>query len=427
LFFWWRAEFREGRSRETGRSFPLLYARELLLLMGGKPEEAFEELRRLWRAYREIYPDLDRRFPRWLLDFGILYAIGEETVSSLLTELPPPGAGLLGDLYLHKKYIEENNSLVTEDFEALLPGGAFSRLGFSAGLRERAGEAFGVILNAIDRFLRQSYGKKLLEFFYPLPPRKESAAAFEGLGGLGYSAYTAEWLSFSAHRPFLSFLASIAASLEYRLLRERGFRPPGNPPHLDPLWKYLAGLDEKGSPPPEELGLPQVELEREKIRRLRQESNAVRELLRIETGEEGRAFDLAAGAPVREAQGIEAEIPEALPPVKDFTGDKAEELKRIARLPRGGNAPGTSFSFPSFLESLSGSERAALELIAGGGGRKDLEELARAGGTMTELILDGINGRFMEGRGDLLLEISPDEEPRIQAEYRDEVLGAMNN
>jgi hypothetical protein len=394
LFFWWRSEFREGRNREAGRSFLVLYARELILLMGGKPEKAFEELRRLWTAYREVYPDLDRRFPRWLLDFGILYRIREKTISTALFGFPPPEAGLLGDLYLHRKYIEENNSLAAEDFEALLPGGsAFSRLDFSAGLVEEAREAFGAALNTIDRFLRQGYGKKLLEFFYPLPARKENAAAFEGLAGLGNSAYTAEWLSFSAHKPLLSFLSSVAAFLEYRLLREKGFKPPGNPPYLDPLWKYLAGLDEEGAPPPEELGLPQVELEQGKITRLREESDAVRDLLRIEP---------------------EEELPHSDPPPR-FTFPSP-----FASLPSSPSPPDSPLS--SFLEGLSGTERKALELIAQGRGRKDLEELARAKGTMTELILDGINGRFMEDRGDLLLEISPDEDPRIQAEYRDEVL-----
>jgi hypothetical protein len=411
LFFWWRSEFREGRNRETSRSFLLLYARELVLLMGGKPEEAFEELHRLWEAYREIYPDLDGRFPKWLVDFAILYKVNEKTVSPALLGFPPPAAGLAGDLYLHKKYIEENNSLVTKDLEALLPGGrAFSRLEFSVGLRERAIEAFGVMLNTIDKFLRQSYGKKLLEFFYPLPPRKESIAAFEGLGGLGHSSYAAERLSFAAHRPFLSFLASLASFLEYRLLKEKGLNPPGNPPHLDPLWKYLAGLDDSDGPIPEELGLPQVELEREKISRLREESDAVRELLRVEREDEN--------------------LPPAASPLAPFPSPRSTSGSTLLTPPATSCfSPSTlrppPSPFSSFLESLSETERIALELIAGGGGRKELEELARKTGTMTELILDGINGRFMEDRGDLLLEISLDEEPRIQAEYRDEVLWAL--
>jgi hypothetical protein len=40
-------------------------------------------------------------------------------------------------------------------------------------------------------------------------------------------------------------------------------------------------------------------------------------------------------APAGNAQGIEAEIPQALPQVKDFTCGKAEELERKARSGRG--------------------------------------------------------------------------------------------
>jgi hypothetical protein len=373
-FFWWRNEFRRGRNRETGRPYIFLYARELILLMGGgKPKEALDELKRLWEAYREVYPDLDRFFPKWILDFAILYKTGESVPASV----PPrrcrgPGAGLLWDLYLHRKYIEDNNSLDFSDFAELLPG-------LPGGRGESAGNAFSLsmeeALNRADRFLRTEYGKKLLEFFYPLPARKETINAFEGLPGLGSSAYTAEWISFSAHEPFISFLASLGAWLEHRRF-------------MDPLWKYLTGFEER---PPEELGLKRVDLEMGKISRLREDSDAVRDLLHIEKEEE-------------------PPFTPNPPPSSSFPSP---------------STPRPSSSLRAFFEELSGLEQSALELIANGGGRKELEELAREKGVMIDIVLDGINGRFMEARGDLLLELSLDEEPLIHAEYRDEVLWAL--
>ncbi|MDR1566059.1 MAG: TerB N-terminal domain-containing protein [Treponema sp.] len=388
-FLWWRSEFRKGRFRETCRPYILLYCRELILLLGGSPEEAFAELEWLGKTTGDLFPDLKQRFTRWLLDFAVIHNCPGRIK-------PSPGDRKLdADLYLHRKYIEENHSLEFEDFVSIIPKnitqGPF-RLSPEGRILDKSIEN---ALNTTDGALRKGYGKKLLEFFYPLPPRKETVTAFEGLPKTGCSSYTAEWISFTSHKPFVNFLSSLAAWLEYRLKDEKKFGPPGAPPHLDPLWKYLAGLSEPPDPFPEELERKRVELEAAQISRLREESDAVMEMLRIER-EDAPAQDARPEPQRRPSSGL---LPEDSP-------QKAHP--RIA----------------GFIGSLDKTAQAALDLISRGR-RKELDALARENGTMAALIIDGINENFLESSGDLLIESSVDEGPVIQAEYRDEVVWAL--
>ncbi|MDR2619410.1 MAG: TerB N-terminal domain-containing protein [Treponema sp.] len=388
-FLWWRSEFRKGRLRETCGAYILLYCRELILLIGGAPEEAFAELERLGKTAGDLFPDLKPRFTRWLLDFAVIHNCPGRIKPSL------GDRDLDTDLYLHRKYIEENHSLEFGDFVSIIPKsiirGPF-RLSPEGRVLDKSIEN---ALNTIDGALRKGYGKKLLEFFYPLPPGKETIAAFEGLPKTGCSSYTAEWISFSRHKPFVNFLSSLAAWLEYRLKDEKKFGVLGAPPRLEPLWKHLAGLSGPADPFPEELGRQRVELEAARISRLREESDAVMEMLRIER-EETPAPD-ASPAPQRR------------PSLELFPEDQPRKTHtRIA----------------DFIGALDKTAMAALDLISRGS-QNELDALARENGTMAALIIDRINEGFLESSGDLLIESSVDEGPVIQAEYRDEVVWAL--
>jgi hypothetical protein len=133
-----------------------------------------------------------------------------------------------------------------------------------------------------------------------------------------------------------------------------------------------------------------------KISRLREDSDAVREMLKIED-----EVEPAVRKPLVRWSLGEGPFRQFESPAKD------------------------AVSLEDFFAELDETELAALKIIVRGKDRKALEELGRKKGIMIDIILDGINARFMEARGDLLLELSLDEVPLIQAEYRDEVLWAL--
>jgi hypothetical protein len=410
-FFTWRGAFRKGASRRTGSGCVVLYCRELVLLMGGlTPAAAFAELTRLYGAYGKSFPELRECFPQWLLDFAVIH-----NCSGLLKPRPAPAAAsvpqseILADLYLHQKYIEENNVLEFADFVPLLPARLVSGPFRLSSEGNRLDGAVSEALNNIDRRLRRDYGKKLLEFFYPVLPRETGVTAFDGLGEIGHSGYTARWVSFSGHKAFTSFLSSLTGWLEYRLRRDTNFDHSGSPPPLDPLWKFFAGLSGPKDEMPEELERRPVELAPERISRLREESEAVMEMLKTESTEDGNAaasFEPPPANPVEAGAFLSRNGPKA-------AGSERRGLYR------------------EFAASLDGAEYEVLEMAAAGKTAGEIERFAGEQGTMADLVFDSINEKFLEICGDLLIDAggnagdSLDKKPVIQAEYRDEVLWAL--
>jgi hypothetical protein len=391
-FFFWRRLVRQGRFPETSPACVTLYARELILLMGGEPMENLSALLGLWEHYRAAFPDMDRVFPPLITGFAVLYSIEDEGFSAILN-LPPvllrafgKSGGIIADLYLHKKYAEENNALLLEDIEAFFP---------LPPLGEKSGGALARALNAIDRHLRKFYHRKLFEYFYPPLEREETLHSFDEFKNLGESSYRVRRISFCQHPPLLRFLGDLASYLNQRFALETG-SPPGGPPRLERLWRFLVDRELAfpcAAPPPEDLLREPMELSGAMLRRLREESDELRDLLEEEeTRGEG----------------------ESRPPL--FFPE--EDLRQNPESPKGGE--NAEDGLGTFLADLEDPQREALTLISLGGKGEELEVLALASGTMPDLLIDRIKRAYMERRGDLLIEIL-DEGPVITAEYKEEL------
>jgi hypothetical protein len=392
-FLYWRGSCRRGRYLPGDPGYIRLYARELILSMGGGAAEGyFQELLALWLNYRKDFSSLDGFFPQWLTDFAVLYGIAGRRVPELLPLAGEGESPLLRDLFLHKRYIEEDHGAAFADLRDLLPRDLAEGV-FQGKLSGRGPERqVEIALGGIDRYLRGAWGLRFFEFFYPSYTSPVLIRAFEGLRGVGYSAYTAEWIRFSRHPPLRDFLEVLVRYVLYRLRLASGFERPGREPPLDPLWKYLIDreLGFPGGRRPPELGPEAISLESARVEALRLESDAVRDLLRINAAEE-------------------PEFPGSAAPL--FLPEKAADLS-------GGEKP----SLAAFLEGLGETERDALGLLLGEGTGEApsegdaLEALARKNHTMPELILDSINGAFLETYQDLLIE-SHGGQRRISAEY----------
>ena len=356
-FIFWRSEFRKGRARETACGYILLYTRELLLSMNESAQHTLNELFRLRETYRGIYPEAFDLFPDWLLDFAVINKAVNDTsfyvkLYNLSQNTKTKKSYLLFDLYLHKKYIEDNNGPQAADFIPI------------HSLPEEERERYEEYLNKSDMLLRKNYGKKLLEIFYPVPFARETFACFNGLSGMGYSSYTAEWPSFSSHKPLIKMLSSLSSVIEF--------------------YNRLLLLD-----------IPDRKLEAVKLSRLREESNEVMEMLKTDKYEE----DFESGADFSHKGGMY--------PLR-YTN---ESIK-------------THFSMQEFIESLDGTSLGCLDFISRGM-NNEADAFARGNKTMIEFIIDEINRQFLGEKGDLLIENNPDEKFQIREEYRDEVIWAL--
>ena len=414
-FLYWRNEFRNGRAIETSPAYIFIYARELILRMDVRENgDAYnsaagvlDDLYRLMESYGGIFPNITGVLPGWILDFAIMHHVEEKQELSSIFELFKKhealilnNPGLPLDLFLFDKYVKENHSLEYRDFIPLL-GKKVHRLHQDLGalLVADMEEA----LNRADRTLRKNYGKKLLEFFYPLPSVKKTFRCFDGLPDSGYTAYTVQWYSYSSHKPFLRFLSSLVSFIEYRLLKNAGNEKAGNALLL-PQWKNLCGFEESTPELPEQY---RFNLETDKIQRLREESDAVMEMLKVEK-------DLQ---DLNEPDNREAVISRP-DPIKS-----REPLSIETQLASSAKNTGKRQSTADFIAALDGISLGCLDLLALDKSG-ELEDYARNNDTMAEFIIDEINQKFLREYGDLLIN-SLDEKPVIQEEYKDEVLWAL--
>jgi hypothetical protein len=391
-FFWWRGEFRRGNPRKTCEGYILLYARELILSMGREaPRDNFRELLRLWRIYREEDAGLDEYLLPWLMDFMVLYRIWDEVFPEMLPRPGEPGLGLIRDIFLHKRYIEGDTPLALADFEPLLPpkirNGAF----LNGPLGPLPGEAIETALRGIDGFLRENYGNRFLEIFYPPHTELVVFPGFKKLYGVGTSSYFVEWINFCEHKPLLDFLKTLVIYIEYKLKERLGLKKEGREPGIEEVWKTIIDRELRFEPGTRSRGFD-PRLDPERLIRLRNESDEVRELLHIDEGSPPEEEPAGFREPPAPHSGVPS--PPGEPGMADFLG-------------------GLNTTQGELLRLLSGDAE-------GGAKKKALTDLAKGAMTMPEFLIDGINGQFQEAFLDILIE-TVDGESRISAEYAGDI------
>ncbi|MDR1446908.1 MAG: hypothetical protein LBI90_08445 [Treponema sp.] len=405
-FFRWRHLFRKGIEKPAGRAFILIYARELCLAMGNtEPLEAFAGLSRLqeycvWlesfsEGKRDLQetaeqPRVSRQLLQRLFDFTVMYGITSRTLPLVLSRAAGSRDYLIQDLLIHKKYIEENNSIDFEDINPFI-GDLLQSNSFYVFYGKELERAFEKVINLIDRRLRDLCKKRLFEFFFPVKTYRESRRAFAGMEAAGYSSYTAEWAHFLGSKPLLKFISSVFRYVEYRLKIITGFEKPRQTPPLEEYWRLIADAALSNAAGPVQIRPGSVKLRHESIERLRSESDEVKQLLLVEENSAGGRTKESGHAP---------------PP---------PGLKKTEKKQSGINA---------FIDGLNGTERKALLRIASAGDpsslKTELKETAAAGFSMPELLIDSINEKFMDAFGDLLIE-NGKEVPRIAEEYREKL------
>jgi hypothetical protein len=394
-FLYWRDSLRNGRSLETCAAYIALYARELILCLGGGAEENFRELFRLWRSCRENFPGLNGLFPRWLLDFAVLYKRMDLLSEEVLPVTDGTHPAILRDLALHLRHIENDGPINFGDVQLML----YHELASSRFYTSLYGPLLEIYaeraLNALDRLLG------IFNSFYPARTRPVLFEAFPRLRGLGQSSYSAEWIRLSDHPPLKALFRSVAAYVEYQLRRQTAFPGILRKAGIDPVWKEVIDA-ELGFPG--EAAVKPIRLEDHKLDQIRDESDAVRELLRME--EDG----LQNGAEPPE-EPVPVPLPQRrLPPAEPESAAMPGEAVR----------EGSASALAAFLAELPAAEQEILACIVRGAAAGDLRELALKYGSMPELLADSLNAAFQETFGDLLVE-TLDEGPAVSAEYEAEV------
>ncbi|MCL1815824.1 MAG: hypothetical protein FWG27_08420 [Treponema sp.] len=377
FFFRWRSECRRGFIPMPANSlyienYILLYAGELVLCMGREgPLQHFLSLLYLFHASRESFPETASLLCRWLLDFAVIYGITAEAFPIFLDELRnngwfckqenDPSADLpetfLVDLALNHFFVEKAEHFEGGKFwpliKTLIPPKILARKENDTEHPDRCCR----MLDVIDVQLRRDWDRGFFSLFYPPLPVQSDWTAFEKGRAIGDSAYTIYRPGFSSHKPLIDILSALALAPETNPL-------PGVKTRLHPL-----------------------SLENELLEELRQESDAVRDILKPDK-------DLFNDTSQNFRDG---------PGTARTTAPKAAlpETALLTYIP-----PGKE-TLTEFINSLEETEWYILQHIARG-----MYNIP-----VSETIIDAINSAFYEQFGDLLIETGP-EGPSISAEYR---------
>ncbi|MDR3334134.1 MAG: TerB N-terminal domain-containing protein [Treponema sp.] len=395
FFLYWRGAFRKHVILEVPRNYIFIYALELI--MGdGEPLQHFQELLRLWRSYRDTYPQLDYYFPLWLRDFAVLYQILDQALPELIPYSHDGVSNLImRNLSLHRRYIEEDTPILGADIMDILyfdpKSGSIEKGALDWGVPVHDLEhPIETVLHRVDQYLREHCGKRFFEFFYPVRAIPYLIKAFTPIEHLGNGEYIAEWIDFYVHPPLRAFLEELTAYIDFKLSQKEGVQKEKEP-SLDPRWKYLADT-ELGFPA--QPALNTIELEQDTLDQLRQESDEVRELLRMDEEDEHPLGQQTRNPAVGHAESA----PSVGPP-----------------------------SIADFLSGLDEGSSATLKLLAERGSSGEnlsaaLERLAQHYLTMPELLFDTINEQFQDVFNDLLID-TMGEAPLVSAEYEEAVKG----
>jgi len=389
FFLRWRGECRRGfvpvmanseNDRAYMESYILLYANELALCMGREgPLQHFHSLVCLFHACAGQLPETAAILLRLLVDFAVVYGITAEALPHLLDELWNNGgfANMRGendeisDLLIDLAVCHFPQLFETEKawplISALIPSKIAARKENDAELPAQVCRTLGII----DARLRQDWNRGFFSLFYPPLPVQNDYNAFELDPSLGKSSYTVYRPGFSSHKPLIDILSALALEPENNPL-------PGVKARLHPL-----------------------SLENELLEELRQESDAVRDILKTE-------------------------VHDSFTDISDpFEGEGAEAPRRFSRAGNSGAGtyeppkkllpgitetayiPPDKTALAEFIASLGEAEREVLKNIAQGSAQP-----------VSDAAIDAINGAFYERFGDLLIETGL-EGPSISEEYRD--------
>ena len=465
-YFHLRERIASGEYPETDAAYLYVRIYELLALIGVKDaDEGLRQLMGIWRHYREKYPALDRNMSVWTADFIHVHPCGTG-ITDLMRVSPvmcENGLNEALDRMAEAGPLELPVPILEELSQYRFTGSKF----FKQADRERMEGLITGAVTALDTQMRDGEGKGILDTAADLSRHTHEVDAFEGARRDRVRRYVIRVRHYRNSVRLQTYLKNVVRYTE-NLLREReGYAARLQGITLDdPAKKAVAAFIAEAygpadaSPAGEVSSAARVVIDPENLRRLREETAAVRETLLAsllrdgKTGqaerEEERLTDLTHvkrildGLPpsrrqlllLLRAEGWAAErstIAQKYPEGR-FLDAVIDEINRAALdelgcflLEREGGRLVAAEDYRDELEYLTartpektsgwtvreddlteewlrffrGADTGALAAVLEGG--RALDEYARRRGTMPGVLRDGINSLSQETIGDLIL------------------------
>lgn len=453
-YFYLRSQLRQGIYPQTDLSYLFVYIYELINQVGiADTTDGLVKLCSLWSAYRETHSILDKYLVLWVQDYILIYAGGDFT--SMMAHIPDKSLLSLFPDSLAGCFMENPKAGFTLEFIS-----RFSDYRFYTGQLAKSDQG-GLFLSIlpkvfqdINQYLFQEQGKGIFGVYRPTHSTGKRRIAFQNAIYSGtVTSVCQDELPYSTYPPLRRFFTSVVKETENRLREQVHMKGRLRGIELDPKIASAIQsliLNQLCHAVPE-TDRKQIQMDRDKIIQLIEESNLIRqklldgieEITRSTSNE--RAISLSdrltpdnnnheddGGIGLAGCEPVKDEVPDTVEPfsVTDNTGQvslfKENPSDALDTHTAGIAGPGLDFesasegekadsrvtsantdeSSPSEIlkQSLTEEQTDLLSFILKNGGEADEGSIRQAFPQLfIDLEMDEINNRAMDAVGDIIL------------------------
>lgn len=292
-YFYWREEVRSGRYPDTDLSYLFLYMYELINGIGwSNPMQGWQLLNTVWNAYRQRYSKLDTYAREWLIDFSLIHGL-DMPITETYNRIPRSLSSELKELEWLRIFSAEPLMLSWDLLIDLMDYEPDKSRFYQEGGRKDIRKYGPKVIALVDAYLGKTKGQRLLDRFRPREKMTERYVFRSAVYDYDIYGRTAPvmTLPISSHVPLRHYITQLFRMMENKLRELRGFKGRLRGIEVEPEIEELVArfLKKELQPPddPKEKALPEVRIDRAKLRRIQQESDDVRDMLLLDESELG--------------------------------------------------------------------------------------------------------------------------------------------
>ncbi|MDO7905657.1 TerB N-terminal domain-containing protein [Paenibacillus sp. JX-17] len=287
-YFYWRSEVRQQRYPDTDLSYLFLYVYELINGIGWtRAEEGLWLLTDIWEAYHEPYPKLDRYLSLWIQDYIWANKL-QGVLDDQLRKRLGSGQGEWRELELYRQLDAVPMELGLKDWLALSDydvkkSGLYSN-------EEHAGELNRLIpkvFELVAQYLARKDGKSLAERFTPPSQTTVRRQLFRNAvyePSIYGRHVTAAYYSMSTYKPLRMYVTQLIRLTENKLRTLLSYKSKLRGIHVSSEIRDLVErfIEQETARAAVQRRQEQVTISPDKLQRLQQESDTVRNWLTVD-------------------------------------------------------------------------------------------------------------------------------------------------
>ncbi|GHU75125.1 hypothetical protein FACS1894188_05290 [Clostridia bacterium] len=281
-YFYWRTEIRKNNYLKTDLSYIFLYVYELINGVGfDNPALGYNKLTDIWKFYRVEFPNLDNYLVDWIFDFILVHEIVEVFLDycGFLNNLGCKMGYKCYNLYVNRRYIEAENEFLAKDVMEISAHDIKRSKLYTDENALFLEEKFKEVLTTLNDYSVKNCGKNIFALFCPQKRETERYDCYQNAVYYKRAKVTLNYFNFSYYVPFKDFATSVIKYTENKLREQYGISGRLRNIVLDDAYKKC--IDDVFAKP-KITNAPALSLDLQVISRLREESNAVREMLKSE-------------------------------------------------------------------------------------------------------------------------------------------------